>query len=125
MFAGLSTTTERLVASNEETLLDKPLGQQLTGLSVIDDHLVFDLKTVFDQTNAFIQSESQPEPYDALADKYTRKEPVNDKKVDDNKNNMNEKKKAKKGFFGSIKTFVERSFESDSESEKSPKSRKT
>ncbi|XP_063910772.1 titin-like isoform X7 [Zophobas morio] len=121
---GLSTTTERLVASNEETLLDKPLGQQLTGLSVIDDYLVTDLKTVCEQTNAFIQSESQPEPYDALADKYTRKEPINEKKVDDNKNNMNEKKKAKKGFFGSIKTFVERSFESDSESEKSPKKSK-
>lgn len=124
MFAGLSTTTERLVASNEETLLDKPLGQQLTGLSVIDDYLVTDLKTVIEQTNAFIQSESQPEPYDALAEKYTRKEPINEKKVDDNKNNMNEKKKAKKGFFGSIKTFVERSFESDSESEKSPKKSK-
>ncbi|XP_015834172.2 titin isoform X6 [Tribolium castaneum] len=121
---GLSTTTERLVARHEETLLDKPLGQQLTGLSVTDDYLLSDLKTVLEQTNAFIQSESQPEPYDALAEKYTRKEPINERKVDDHKNNMNEKKKAKKGFFGSIKTFVERSFESDSESEKSPKKSK-
>ncbi|KAF2880253.1 hypothetical protein ILUMI_25915 [Ignelater luminosus] len=133
---GISTSTTKPLASHEDKLPDAKIiyTQPITGLSIVQDVLSNDLKPVIEQTNALILSESRPEPYnettrklvvvphESRRDKVVGK--VKEKSVSRDSSREDEKK-SKKGFFGTLKTFVGKSLESDSsESEKSPKKEK-
>ncbi|KRT79473.1 hypothetical protein AMK59_7604, partial [Oryctes borbonicus] len=121
-----STTTKHL-ASSEELSLDSPKLER----ALANDN---DLNNLAQQTNAFIDIESRREPDNELrADRESR---LTKSKSDEKTKTLSrdssredtsrsEEKKAKKGFFGTLKSIVGKSQDrSDSESEKSQKKEK-
>ncbi|CAG9840373.1 unnamed protein product [Diabrotica balteata] len=101
---------------------EKSLSQSLIGFTT--DRPFANKKAVYDLTNALIQSESRAEPYHTHTEKHYKLD-LEKPLTDDESAPQKDDKKRKRGIFGTIKNFVGKSIESDSESEKSlPKKEK-
>ncbi|VEN59719.1 unnamed protein product [Callosobruchus maculatus] len=108
---GKTTTTTQQVP-----IVDKPLSPTLNGLST----RISKPNAIFDQTTALIESESRGEPYNPRTEAHYLVEETKLTSPDASKDD----KKKKKGILGTIKNIVGKSFDSDSDSEKSPKKEK-
>ncbi|XP_074034952.1 uncharacterized protein isoform X4 [Leptinotarsa decemlineata] len=96
---------------------EKPFYQNITDRSFVNP------KPIYDLTNALIQSESRAEPYHCHTEKHYKINKYADEKQE-SQSALSKDKKRKKSILGTIKTFVGKSFESDSDSEKSLKKEK-
>lgn len=115
VLTGISTTTAKHVTKKEELGLEKQLEKPVDPL---------DLKYVINKTNAFILSESHYDPNVKCVD---NKVIDKDNLLSPNKEDAGktDEKKAKKGFFGTLKSIMTKSTDqSDSESEKLDKKEK-
>ncbi|XP_057661824.1 uncharacterized protein LOC130897163 isoform X11 [Diorhabda carinulata] len=91
--------------------------QGIPTITRTEDRPFVNKKSLYDLTNALIQSESRAEPYHTHTEKYYKHDL--EKPLADDDSTPKDDKKRKRGIFGTLKNFVSKSIDSDSDSEKS------